>query len=267
MAPRTGELGCVIKVVTTMNAAGWNQTGGRMVKSFREQWPTDVELIVYAEGFNVPAYMGVTTRRLPAWQEQFKARHRGNIRANGQMPSRYDYRYDAVKFSHKVGAIVDAGLSQADGVMIWLDADTFTHAPVTHEWLHRLFPPPSYIAWLNRTNSYPECGFVMFRCDHRSHKTAMVRYQDYYTSNAVLELPQTHDSWVMQHLIDGMARAKEIEPPVSLSGDPTWSHPFVNGPLGACMDHMKGDRKKRGRSSKWDTRVRRTEPYWRIKGA
>lgn len=257
----------MIRVVTTMNAAGWNQTGGKMVESFRRHWPADVELVVYAEGFKVPDYMGATIRKLPSWQDEFKIRHKDSRTANGQMPSRYDYRFDAVKFSHKVGAVVDAGLAQNSGVMIWLDADTFTHSPVTHKWLESLFPEPAYIAWLNRINHYPECGFVMYRCGHRSHVAAMEAMRKYYTSDRVLTLPQTHDSWLLQHVIEGMARAGEIEPPVSLSGDPTWSHPFVNGPLGACMDHMKGDRKKRGRSSKWDTRVRRTEPYWRVKGA
>lgn len=256
-----------VKVVTTMNAAGWNQTGGKMVESFRKQWPADVELIVYAEGFTVPAYMGATTRKLPVWQGEFKTRHAGNRIANGQTPSRYDYRFDAVKFSHKIGAVVDAGLAQGDGVMIWLDADTFTHAPVSHKWLQDLFPEPSYIAWLDRLNHYPECGFVMYRCGHAAHRKAMEGLRGYYTMDRVLSLPQTHDCWVLQHLVDGMVKAGHIEKPVSLSGDPTWSHPFVNGPLGACMDHMKGDRKKRGRSSKWDTRVRRTEPYWRAKGA
>ena len=55
----------MIRVVTTMNAAGWNQTGGKMVESFRRHWPADVELFVYAEGFSVPAYMGATVRKLP----------------------------------------------------------------------------------------------------------------------------------------------------------------------------------------------------------
>jgi hypothetical protein len=260
----------MIKVVTTMNAAGWNQTGARMAESFRKHWPQDVELILYAEGFDIPKHFWITVRRLPAWLDEFKARHKDSRKANGQLPSRYDFRFDAVKFSHKIAAVTDAGLSQNEGVMIWMDADTFTHSPVTHEWLNGLFPEPSYIAWLDRVGHYPECGFVMYRCGHKAHRPAMEALRSYYTTDGVFTLRvsrQTHDCVVLQQLIEDMAKAGEIEQPVSLSGDPTWSHPFVAGPLGACMDHMKGERKKRGRSSTYDTRKPRSEPYWQGKTA
>ena len=205
-------------------------------------------------------------RELPAWMGEFKDRHRGNLRRNGHTGTRYDFRYDAVKFAHKVAALTDAGLRLNKGVLIWLDADTFTHAEVTTRWLETLFPEPSYVAWLDRENCYPECGFIMLRCGHRSHLSAMEKYRDLYLSDNVFGLRETHDSFVFQQLIESMVRRGEIEAPVSLSGDRRWSHPFVNGPLGACMDHMKGDRKRKGRSHKWDTRVPREEPYWKAQG-
>lgn len=252
----------MIRVVTTMNAEGWNQTGGRMVESFRQHWPEDVEIIVYAEGFDFPEYMGAIIRRLPPWLNEFKERHAHNLRAHGQTPSRYDFRFDAVKFAHKVAALTDAGIEQSEGILIWLDADTFTHAKVTEPWLQSLFPPPSYVAWLDRENCYPECGFVMFRCDHRSHQTLMETFRALYVTDALFRYGEWHDSYLFQGLILAAVKDGSIEAPVSLSGDKRWSHPFVNGPLGACMDHMKGDRKRRGRSDRRDMRFQRPEPYW-----
>jgi hypothetical protein len=41
------------------------------------------------------------------------------------------------------------------------------------------------------------------------------------------------------------------------------SHPFVNGPLGAYMDHLKGPRKHIGRSRPQDLQRRRGEAHWR----
>lgn len=256
----------MIRVVTTMNENGWNESGERMLESFRAQWPADIEIVIYAEGFDPPEQPGVMVRRLPAWLDEFKKRHANNIRPNGQTLSRrYDYRFDAVKFSHKVAALTEEGMRQSEGILIWLDADTFTHAPVTKEWLHRLFPAPSYVAWLDRENCYPECGFVMFRCDHRSHRDAMEAYRALYVTDALFRYAEWHDSYIFQQLILGMVRDGSIEPPVSLSGDRRWSHPFVNGPLGACMDHMKGDRKSRGRSDRRDMRFQRPEPYWQAR--
>lgn len=253
-----------VRVVTTMNRAGWKETGARMVESFRSMWPADVAFLLYAEGFD-PDRDDVEVRALPAWVDDFKRRHADNRVAHGHTPTRYDFRFDAVKFAHKVGAMTDAGLRHDDGVLIWLDADTVTHAPVTHGWLEGLFPAPSYVAWLDRENSFPETGFIMFRCGHRSHRTAMNAYRDIYVSDQLFKLGPTADSFVFQYLIESMARSGDIEAPVSLSGERRWSHPFVNGPLGACLDHMKGSRKARGRSDPWDLRTPRSEPYWNQK--
>jgi hypothetical protein len=253
-------------VVTTMNAAGWEETGRRMVKSFLDNWTDEATLTVYAEGFD-PGVDGIEVRRLPAWIDAFKEEHRGVAAHNGRRRSDYDYRYDAVKFAHKVAALTDFGLGLTDGVMIWLDADTFTHAPVDGLWLDLLFPEPSYVAWLDRQNSHPECGFVMFRCSHEYHIPFMERFRDIYTSGDLFKLAETHDSFVLQHLVTAKAMSRHIPPPVSLSGAARrTSHPAINGPLGARIDHMKGPRKTNGRSHMRDLVIPRTEPYWRAHG-
>jgi hypothetical protein len=252
--------GVTYRVVTTMNAQGWNETGGRMVESFNRHWPDALKpLVIYAENFhpNLPAEV----RRLPEWVGEFKQRFALPI-YRGIRRGIYDYRYDAVKFVHKVGAITDFGLSMNEGVMIWLDADTFTHADVTTDWLDNLFPEPGYIAWLDRANNHPECGFVMYRCSHPYHPKFMEEFRRLYISGDVFQLRESHDSFVLHHLVT--SRLGKIPLPVSLSGDArNWHHPFVSGPLGAKLDHMKGPRKSEGRSRLRDLRRPRTEAYWR----
>lgn len=249
------------RVVTTTNAEGWEQTGKRMAESFVERWTPDAHLTVYAEDFDVDVH-GVTQRFLPAWLDQFKEKHGGNDQHSGFRRQLYDYRFDAVKFAHKVAALTDFAARYDDGVVIWLDSDTYTHADVTNEWLEGLFPEPSYLAWLDRQNSHPECGFVMYRAAHPFHKNFMAAFRDLYTSGQVIALPETHDSFVLQHLVGIHVWNRNIEPPVSLSGETRWHHPFVNGPLGACLDHMKGPRKFKGKSDKRDLRKPRREAYW-----
>ena len=55
-------------------------------------------------------------------------------------------------------------------------------------------------------------------------------------------------------------------PTRSLSGErgARTGHPFINGPLGAYMDHMKGPRKQLGKSRRKDLKINRNEPYWRV---
>jgi len=248
-------------VVTTMNEAGWRETGDSMVRSFLRNWPKQASLTVYAENFT-PGIKCIEVKRLPAWLDEFKARHRDNVARNGQRNGVYDYRFDCVKFAHKVAALTDFGARLNDGVMIWLDADTFTHSLVAEWWLDSLFPEQAYIAWLDRVNTHPECGFVMFRASHPYHQNFMERFRDIYSSDHVLRLAQTHDSFILQHLVNCKFNAGKIPAPASLSGDAkNWHHPMVAGPLGMCLDHAKGPRKLAGRSPRIDARGR-TEPHW-----
>lgn len=248
-------------VVTTMNAAGWQETGRRMAESFMTQWPAEAGLTIYAEDF-APDIGGIAVRALPKWMAEFKAA-RNAPAANGWLKGRYTYTHDAVKFAHKVAALTDFAEAVQDGIVIWLDADVFTHAPVTAAWLDELLPEPAYVAWLDRQNSHPECGFVMFRASHPYHATFMAKFRDLYTSGRVFDLPETHDSFVLQHLVNVKVATGHISAPASLSGDARrTSHPAVNGPLGACIDHLKGPRKQNGRSHGRDLVRPRREAYW-----
>lgn len=250
-------------VVTTMNESAWQSYGERMIDSFVKCWPQDcLPISIYAEGFEVNK-TDVCVLRLPRWIDEFKAIHKLDPKKNGLRRGHYDYRFDGVKFAHKVAAMTDFGLKVKDGIMVWLDADTFTHSKVSCEWLSSLFPGNGYVAWLDRLNSYIETGFLMFRVEHKSHKHFMTELERIYRSGQVFKMPETHDSFVIHYLIRLYQSLGNVEKPVSLSGDVRWHHPFINGPLGSRLDHMKGPRKERGHSDVKDLKVRRPEPYWR----
>jgi hypothetical protein len=250
-------------VVTTMNAAGYSQHGRRMVDSFLLRWPETASITVYAENFdNVVESERCHVRELPAWLTEFKFANAENPAAHGQRRGAYDYRYDAVKFAHKVAAMTDFGLGLDDGIMVWLDADTFFHADVKEDWLLKLFPEPAYIGWLDRKSSHPECGIILFRPSDLYHRRFMQAYEDVYTSGRIFKYGEWHDSFVFQQLVRVKAAAGKIPQPVSMSGDTRITHPAVNGPWGAVCDHMKGPRKEEGRSRARDFVRPRSEPYW-----
>ncbi|MFO0271376.1 MAG: hypothetical protein ACK53W_12680 [Gemmatimonadota bacterium] len=254
--------------MTTFNAAGYEQSGRRMIDTWAKHWPADVSLMVYTEGCRIDAPDDrVSQRQLERslWLSEFKERHANAPRAHGRGHGRggYDFKFDAVKFAHKVAAYTEEAMARPADVLIWMDADTITHAKVTTDWLTSLWTPGAYIAWLNRTRQYPECGFFMLNCRHRRHERIILDVVALYTTDAIFDLPEWHDSFVLQQVIEGWRNTGEMTVG-SLSGDAaSTGHPFVNGPLGSRMDHLKGPRKAEGRSRMDDLRNPRSEAYWR----
>lgn len=230
-----------------------------MAKSFIQHWP--VPLTIYAEDFE-PDVEGLTVRAMPGWLDYFKRAHSQNPARCGMTRNGYDFRFDCVKFSHKVAALTDFAPLFDEGIVICIDADTVTHSDVTEDWLNGLFPGNGYIAWLDRVNTFPECGFVMYRASHPYHRNFMESFRRTYESGEVFKLKETHDSFVLQHLVQYKMSVGKIEPPVSLSGDPRSSHPFANGPISKCLDHLKGNRKSIGRTPKEQRLVKDNVPYW-----
>ena len=236
-----------------------------MARSFLQHWCKEAHpLTIYAEDFK-PDIKGLKVRRLPDWLSDFKEKYKDVPSANGKLGERYSYTHDAVKFSHKVGAITDFGEGLDSGIMIWLDADIYTHADVDPKWLAKLIHERSYIAWLDRFNVHPECGFLMFRCDKPCHQPFMESFRNLYTSGTIFKMRETHDSFVLQKLVNTKVHDQNIPVPCSLSREAFRStHPLVNGPLSKCFDHTKGEaRKKLGRTPKEQRYLLRDgNPYW-----
>ncbi|KEC73153.1 hypothetical protein RLPCCGM1_c1269 [Rhizobium leguminosarum bv. phaseoli CCGM1] len=256
--------------ISTFNRAGLDLYGRRMVESFCQAWPRDVSMRLYSEGWDADDLLA-HCRPLPAslsrladetceivhlasaspWLDAFKARNRNR-------PFR-DFRWDAVRFSHKVAAVCHAARTVDADVLIWLDGDIFTHAPVTIADLEGLAPDgDEWISWLDRASMYPECGFYMLNLRHEKHLEYISAFDRMYSSDALYGLNEYHDSHVLQVVVEIERAAAK-----SLSGEGrTASHPLVNGPLGQWFDHLKGNRKREGRSPARDLKVPRQEGYW-----
>ena len=233
-----------IKAVTTCNVEQWHDYGYRMAESFVQYWPKDCELIVYGDEFFLTPDK-VHWRKMPAWHEVFKHSLIHQKHAHGLATSRYDYRHDCVKFSHKVAALTNTGLINEHDLLVWLDIDTFTDRILPYDTLLSWLPPSYYMSWLERPGSYPECGFVMFRTGHQMHRALMTELRYEYESHRVFKQRETHDSYVIQQLV----RRLKINPyNLSKGGSNIRRHPWMTSELAQYMDHLKGDRKATGKS-------------------
>jgi len=239
--------------VSTFNVFGRECYGQRMMDSFHQHWPSTVPLRVYAEGWKdtIPEASVYDLIASSPWLADFKERHAGRTFKN--------FRWDAVRFSHKVAALCHAARTCSAQTLIWLDGDIGTHAPVSEADLAALAPSgDDWIAWLDRAGNYPECGFYMLNVRHPRHAEMIDRFEAMYAQDGLFGLREWHDSYVLQQVVNQAGVGTK-----SLSGEGrTTSHPLVNGPLGRFCDHLKGSRKAEGRSRPTDLRVVRTEGYW-----
>jgi hypothetical protein len=92
-------------------------------------------------------------------------------------------------------------------------------------------------------------------------------WQVLYTQDKLFNLEEYHDSYLFWHLLKQHDLVKES---FNISeGHPhkPGVHVFINSPLGKYMDHLKGSRKKQGKSKASDIYSKRNERYWKsIKG-
>jgi hypothetical protein len=257
-------------LVTTFNNEGYNIYGKKMLEAFLKYWPKNQQIIVYTENFNLDKNLisdRIIVKDILSIQSlvDFKDRHKNNPAANGYKkdPNKKDFMFDAVRFSHKIFSLYDAITNNFGKSIVWVDGDTITHSDVPEDFLMVNFPQKDYgIAYLGRIKQYSECGWVVYHTNHPLMKDFWERFIDYYRNDTIFNLQEWHDSFVFD------VTRKEFEEKGMLNQNITpgfiAGHPFINCVLGEYMDHMKGPRKKVGRSKKNERIIssKKTIAWW-----
>ena len=258
-----------IAVITTFSDAGWEQYGKRFVETFVQYWPKNIKLKIYCDTIQ-PGYPEVEWIKLNETCPDlvaFKDRHKHNENAHGLRPDgkKKSYLWDAVKFAHKSYCVSHEALNSTTDLIIWLDADVVTHSTVPFEFIESLLPQNHYCAYLGREKIYPECGFVVYDTRSEYNKIFMQDWQTLYNTDTLFEEIEYHDSYlfwqlVKKHSANGMHTTNLSKGHPHRPG----VHVFINSPLGEYMDHLKGKRKKDGRSKPTDIYNTRSAEYWKF---
>ena len=218
-----------MKVVTTSHKAGLQQYGWRWLDG-RKHWPKETDFHYYREGFELdcPGKDFSELEEFATW----KARH-----AFYRSP---DWRFDVVRFAHKVFAIHDA-LYEHKGIGVWLDADVVTHRKIPKGLIEKQVEGV-YVAHYGRTGLYTETGLVVFDCAHEQHKQFLNAWREWYLSGRFRKAPQWHDCIGFD-----LALKQTKVPAFNLSGEHAKAmHPMAVTALGKYLDHCKGERKALG---------------------
>lgn len=265
-------------VVTTFHEAGYKQYGKRMIESFTANWPTEVQLYVYPENVNPQIPTGSTLELidlmtgvpdLVAFKNKWKnvPHANGDISTFPKLAARKDshkpFKWDAIRFAHKVYSIFHCAKNTDADILIWMDADMVCHSPMTLKRLGQLIPETADICYLGRDNKFSECGLYSMNLRSPLVQEFLTEFQRMYdqAENGIFTLDEWHDSYVFD--------AVRTKFPTLIQNN--WSqgiitgegHPLINCEWGAYLDHLKGERKVTGRSHQKDLRMKRNEDYWK----
>jgi hypothetical protein len=274
-----------IAVVTTFHEEGLKKYAQRMIDTFCTNWPEEIKLHIYPEKCNpaIRNHNHVTLTDLDSVKEltEFKDRWKGVPKANGDVSkdpvrsrrkdSGKGFKWHAVRFAHKVYAIFDCAKNTDADILIWMDADTICHSPITMQDLYKMIPADSELCYLGRKGKYSECGLYSMNLRSPNVQAFLKEFQRFYdqAEHGIFQLDEWHDSFVFDAVrikfpqmrqLDWAAHLHDLRPaPGMTSGE---GHPLINSQWGAWLDHLKGDRKSIGRSKREDLKVQRKEAYW-----
>jgi hypothetical protein len=274
-------------VVTTFHAEGYRQYAQRMIETFVKNWPQEVKLHLYPENVNPLIPLGANIELvdlvtgvpdLARFKSQWKSvpKANGDISGIPRISSRNDnhksFKWDAVRFAHKVYAIFHCAKNTDADVLIWMDADMVCHSPVAMEIITRLIPADKDLCFLGRNGKFSECGLYSMNLKSESVQKFLKEFQRMYddAESGIFLLDEWHDSFVFDSVrnrfpylnqLSWSQQLGDLRP--SLTSTLGEGHPLINSEWGAYLDHLKGERKKYGRSHAKDLKVTRNESYWK----
>jgi len=251
----------IFSVCTTFNDNGYKKYGKRMIESFIERWPVEITLHVYYEDTKpdiiddqiVYHNLQEVSPNLVA----FKNKYKDELIPNGiySNPRYKIFRYDAVKFSHKVYCIYHAATTIETDYLIWLDADSFTFKDISADLFPQLVTKTHYLTYLGRDGYdtkgkflYSECGFIIYNVNHSQHLPFQNTMVDMYNSGSLFYEKEWHDSWIFD-IIRGLFEGKGLIKNININTLNSLKHPFINSILGVYIDHLKGVRRKSKKKS------------------
>lgn len=228
-----------LRIVSTIPLWGFEMYGDLWLEA-AERWPEDVEIVVYAEGFDI-RHPRITSRRvedLPMLVD-FKRQY-----------AHYKpvlWQWDIVRWSNKVFSAFDA-LYDHEGLGLWLDADAIAYKSIPRDLVPSLLPQGAYMALFRRNGMEPETGFWIADCDHPKHQDVFKVWRNWLLHGTFKRLQQWCDASTFNATLKQFEKAGLIEVKNLSGAFANDMHPMAKHPIGRYIDHLKGARKLRGAS-------------------
>lgn len=196
--------------VTSFGEQGYKDYGEEFLKSFVEHVPA--KIIVYYETKKAPAFKHKNIQykslsKVAGIMNYLQAMSVFPI-MKGEIGGKRYYQYDVYKFCRKMFAQCDAA-TETDGILCWIDADTVFTKDLPLGWINSMFKERDdgltpFCCVMKRPSFHLCASFVAWDQTHEQALPFWNAYFDILISGRFLLMPEWHDSFLLQAILEGM---------------------------------------------------------------
>jgi len=177
-----------LTIVTTWGTKYWPTPVQAGLESTVKNWPGHAKILLYPDDMSQQLKLPRTEyydlcKEQPVLKE-FIERNKNNSRLTKWQPQQYKFEYDAIRFSYKVFACIDAYQKTKPDMLWFLDADIITFEKIPMPWLEHIIPDSAFTSYLGRPKKgFSETGYYAFNTAHKYAEEFFKRWEQYYAED------------------------------------------------------------------------------------
>jgi hypothetical protein len=230
-----------IIVCSAIWGSAWERYAHVFAETFVKYWNESIELIILSDK-DLPLDRG---KQIDLYSlEDYKLFTENYVEHNLKHVKLIDHwRFDLKKWMPQVftpKAILDNTNWNIGDILVWIDADVETRAPVDETWINEVIGDFD-IACLQRRNSHTEIGFYAMKLNEKT-VNIINKFASLYTSFEIKNYKEWHSAYTWDIAV---ASEKDVKIK-NLNVFNISNHPFDKCILTEKLYHKKGNRKPGG---------------------
>jgi hypothetical protein len=234
-----------IVAITTFNRPYYDGLAKKMVETFIQFWPKEIDLVCYTEDMKLDI-SAPNVKEVDVYEQ-----------CNPELQSYLDFigKHFSRGFAYKAFCFIHAARTIDADQIIYLDADTVTYRPLDLTWINNILPDDKICAymgvtmnkgkWIGSNRQHSDSGIYWFNKAHPYAKEFIDRYEHIYVSREVKDdkdrFPKPNDAYVLVDCILEAERNGILS--VDFHPERKALSPLKETVLGKYFRHFKAARK------------------------
>ena len=239
----------MFEVVTTFHQEKHNYFSDKMLETYDRFWSKEINLYAYVEKPKNNYNFGNNIKiiNFDSISEDFNF-FEFNYKNKEMLAPDNSYRYQAVRFAHKIYAIKSHLKNCKANYLIWLDSDIITINNVNTKFLKKFTNKDIYFSYLGRQylNFHSEAGFMVFNLKNEFHLKFWNEISKMYDNGKLFNEKEWHDSYIFD-VVRSKLENENMKclniPSLGLVKGKNVYEVLDNSLLGQSLKHLKGNRK------------------------